>query len=493
MAGSRNPGPLGRNPGTQDLNDGTMFRGLSPLPGPISADSMDMRANLVTTPGGIIDIRHLVQKIREAGSLIDLQQVITDVFGNQCFVAGVIYGIGEDLITSAVDLIKLCWMFTLADLYDIHTGKMPFGRFISDRDLAVRKVIAEALALFFENEMRKAAEERDALIRELMEALQNPRETFVGILDGMVEGYKKDWKDFWDNWNANTLVGRFNAGRIFGRLLLDVIGIITGVGGAVKLAAKMGAKLPRLIKLAEKLKGKLGNRKKPDAGGGGASATPTTPPATKPEVPGKSGDGPAGSASETAKQADKQRRYEEMKKRAAAREEERKKKEAEAAKAKTEKDRAVGEVSAEAERMALEAAKKDPLFDPSRPPVVGEEAVKKHLGRAGQDGIKMPEFGYWRKDGTFVSVEVKNQIKPDAAHARQKFETVARLGKEMRPDGSGPIEPKRAYELQIPEWWSGKFADPNHKIVNGTLHDLNGPVLIDGAPIKVKTMPFPKP
>ena len=35
MAGSRIPGPLGTSGLTQDLNDGTMIRALSPLPGPI--------------------------------------------------------------------------------------------------------------------------------------------------------------------------------------------------------------------------------------------------------------------------------------------------------------------------------------------------------------------------------------------------------------------------------------------------------------------------
>jgi Putative peptidoglycan binding domain len=35
MAGSLKPGPLGQNPEVQDLNDGTMIRGLSPRPGPI--------------------------------------------------------------------------------------------------------------------------------------------------------------------------------------------------------------------------------------------------------------------------------------------------------------------------------------------------------------------------------------------------------------------------------------------------------------------------
>lgn len=39
MAGSRKPGPLGLNPEVQDLNDGTMIRGLSPRPGPIGTEA----------------------------------------------------------------------------------------------------------------------------------------------------------------------------------------------------------------------------------------------------------------------------------------------------------------------------------------------------------------------------------------------------------------------------------------------------------------------
>src|SRR5438552_4118569 len=40
MTGSRKPGPLGLNPEVQDLNDGTMIRGLSPRPGPTGEPSV---------------------------------------------------------------------------------------------------------------------------------------------------------------------------------------------------------------------------------------------------------------------------------------------------------------------------------------------------------------------------------------------------------------------------------------------------------------------
>jgi peptidoglycan hydrolase-like protein with peptidoglycan-binding domain len=51
MAASRNPKPLGTNPEAQDLNDGTMFRRLSPHPGPVGrqASSLGIKAEKPVT------------------------------------------------------------------------------------------------------------------------------------------------------------------------------------------------------------------------------------------------------------------------------------------------------------------------------------------------------------------------------------------------------------------------------------------------------------
>lgn len=53
--------------------------------------------------------------VQQAGSSIDLQNVGGELLGSQCFSAGIIAGIGNDIINSARDLLKLIKTFVLAD------------------------------------------------------------------------------------------------------------------------------------------------------------------------------------------------------------------------------------------------------------------------------------------------------------------------------------------------------------------------------------------
>jgi hypothetical protein len=205
MAGARKPGPLGRNPEVSDLNDGTLFRGLSPLPGPIGARPTATHRGLITDTAYTSDVDHMLQRlraasngiaptidlyrllqllrdaIRGASNFIDLQEVTVTVFGSQCFAAGAIIGIGEDIISDAVDLIKLCWRLFLADLHDIRTGKVIGIRKLVDPSFPFRQGIANVVGELWPEKLREAAEERDALLNELMEALKNPQELLVGV------------------------------------------------------------------------------------------------------------------------------------------------------------------------------------------------------------------------------------------------------------------------------------------------------------------------
>jgi hypothetical protein len=289
MAGERKPGPVGRIPEKQNLNDGTMFRGLSPLPKPIGAGSSDMSGSLITASGNTIDFDHLLQQLREVGNSIDLQRVTVALLGPQCFSAGVIAGIGDEILGNVVDLFKLCKTLTLADLHDIYTGQTSWWRNLVDPTIIYRKAVATLAGRLFAAELRQAAEERDALISELTEALQDPLAVLEGIADEVADGYKRNWEEFKAHMAAGTLEGRFRAGMIFGHVLVDILGFITGVVGAAKAIAKLAAKLPRLIKYALKANLKPGMRKTPAGGGahGGGdmpqaptkSAPTTTPPA----------------------------------------------------------------------------------------------------------------------------------------------------------------------------------------------------------------------
>jgi hypothetical protein len=307
MAGARKPGPLGRNleaQDLQDLNDGTLFRGLSPLPRPIGASPTVTHRSLITAAAHTSDVDHLLPQMRAASNNlaptydldrllsqlrdaidgIDLQRAAVALLGSQCFSAGVIAGIGVDIITSVVDLLKLGKTLVLAELHDLSTGQVSWWRLV-DPNIAPRLLVAKLAGIVFADELRQAAEERDALIRELAEALQNPQELFVGLAKGVMEEYQRDWQEFNAHLKANTLEGRFRAGMIFGQVLVGVLGVITGIGGVAKAAAKLATTLPRLVRYALKF------RKKPDlpgttgSGGGALIGGGNTPQAPLKPVP----------------------------------------------------------------------------------------------------------------------------------------------------------------------------------------------------------------
>ena len=120
MAGSRNPGPVGHTSEVQKLNDGTMIRSLSPRPGPVGVGMTAMP---------VVD--RLLQELRDASSGAALQRAAVTLLGPQCFSAGVIAGIGVDIVSSAADLLKLVGTFVLADLHDMRSGRVSWWRAVT--------------------------------------------------------------------------------------------------------------------------------------------------------------------------------------------------------------------------------------------------------------------------------------------------------------------------------------------------------------------------
>lgn len=181
-----------------------------------------------------------------------LQEIAVALLGPSAFSVGVVAGIGADLLSIAAGLAKLCTTLVLADLYDLGTSRettvghyTPFG--------APRHALAKLAVEFFGVLLREAADERDALIREVREAMRSPGDFFEGLAEDVVEGYQRDWKQFQASLNTPTLEGRYRAGVIFGRTLVDFSALVAGGMGAAKLAAKA----PRLLKVAKSAKVKL--------------------------------------------------------------------------------------------------------------------------------------------------------------------------------------------------------------------------------------------
>ncbi len=83
MAGSYKPGPLGRDPEIQDLNDGTLIRRLSPCPGPIGTKAASIAgcrgnptvSSLTTPPFRRRASRSTPQVLRQGSRGLDVQKL----------------------------------------------------------------------------------------------------------------------------------------------------------------------------------------------------------------------------------------------------------------------------------------------------------------------------------------------------------------------------------------------------------------------------------
>jgi len=125
------------------------------------------------TAAGPSMIDALLQRLRSAASSSELQRIAVGVLGPQCFGAGVIAGIGEDIIDSAVELAKLVGRLVLADPNDVATEDLPWWRF-ADPTVTARMLAGKLALVFFKEEIKQAAAERDAMLKELGQFFDNP-------------------------------------------------------------------------------------------------------------------------------------------------------------------------------------------------------------------------------------------------------------------------------------------------------------------------------
>ncbi len=95
----------------------------------------------------------------------------------------------------------------------------------------------------FGSELEEARRERDELIAELRYAMTHLGE----VVDDIVDSYVAKWNRFEALSQERTLGSQFEAGRIFGEVLLEVVSLIGGGAAALKAASK----LPRLARLAQ--------------------------------------------------------------------------------------------------------------------------------------------------------------------------------------------------------------------------------------------------
>ena len=261
MPAGKAPGPYCAHNNPQHIEDGTMCRAPSPPPVPVGT------ATYAQSPDGVFSNRGtacpasqrpsdsaIVNGILRAGTWSELERWAQFALGPASFNLGVCYGILENLAGSVAGLVDLLRIFVLAGLYERvqHPSWIPTD--------VPAYLTAKAAELVLGGKLKQAHDQCEALMRELKYAVTHPRELFGSIKNQ----YAAKWKRFETLVVDVSLSSQFEAGKIAGEVLLDVLMLI-GVGEA---ALKFAAKLPELAKLAGELGDalKLGSRAARGAG-----------------------------------------------------------------------------------------------------------------------------------------------------------------------------------------------------------------------------------
>lgn len=278
MPDARIPGSLGgSNQSEVDVEDGTGPRRAAPRSSPIGSAPRSASRSLSA----------VAAEFRRTSEWGRLQRTSVQFLGPESFSLGVAWGIGEATIRDAASLVQLILVFVLADLHD--RAERPSLWRIRDPFDPAKTLLAIVVRRTFGGALKEAHNERQAFINELREAVGNPG----NMLEGIKAEYATKWRRFEELVVESSLAAQFEAGKIVGEVLLDVLSLIGGGTAAVKAASKV----PRLARLATTMQGKLpkmlkGAAVRPAAGittsaGGASKGAAAATPAPKPVFTGK--------------------------------------------------------------------------------------------------------------------------------------------------------------------------------------------------------------
>ena len=191
--------------------------------------------------------------VREAAEL---------ALGPKSFGLGVAYGIVKNPLVSLAGIVQLQKVFIEADLYERLTGRTSWKTVLSHSWVLgapalwqLAEVTLIKADLLHVEELKRSYDMREGLISEVKNIFAHPVEFFEKVKGQMKAGYVEKWNRFCLLQKQTDLKSQFEAGEIFGDVLAEVVMLILtaiSVGGA---AAKLAAKIPQLVKVAEFIKG----------------------------------------------------------------------------------------------------------------------------------------------------------------------------------------------------------------------------------------------
>ena len=203
--------------------------------------------------GNLADLEHkateLAHRIAHAVGWNETQGAAYNLVGRQSFTAGVVVGMGENLIRTVVSAVELLQTLALAEYWESKQDHSFMGRLRSSMftslspATSIGMVIAAHFMPGFDQKAQKAFEERAAIAEAIAHAFTHPKEFFKSV----TKAQEAKGKEFAGYLKQQSLSGNFHAGVIMGELLFDLLMVIDLAVGLAKLALAV----PRLARFTE--------------------------------------------------------------------------------------------------------------------------------------------------------------------------------------------------------------------------------------------------
>jgi hypothetical protein len=159
-----------------------------------SISNMHWKPGPVSIAGYTFDPLEVLSDIKNS-SWSAVKKAVETLLGPQAFSLGAVYGAGESIVVSVVDLLGLMKTLVLADVADSAFRQADTPLWKRALDLAkpggiTREIAGMVGGQLFKNELEAAQADRNVLIASLRFAMQNPSE----VLGGIGQTYVDKWK-----------------------------------------------------------------------------------------------------------------------------------------------------------------------------------------------------------------------------------------------------------------------------------------------------------
>ena len=153
-------------------------------------------------------------------------------------------------------------MLIEADLYERLTGRVSWEMVLSSGGMfglpqlcEVGYHLAGHTRFMLLADLKRSYEMREALIQNVGEMIEHPIDSLGNMVGKLKASSIANWKRFRELQKQTDLHSQFEAGQIFGDVLMDVVMLVLTVISVAGAAAKLAAKVPQLVRVAEFIKG----------------------------------------------------------------------------------------------------------------------------------------------------------------------------------------------------------------------------------------------